>query len=194
MSNTTTAAARKTATGIKVYIHTNCTCSRINGKVIKGLDTVAAAEAYAAEQGLAHTLCKTSVVDEPVAADTTEQGAPEFELVVDNTDQYGKQRRDAVAALAEKLGAELAFTGIKNKHRTGNAAFAVQITKAPAVLQGAVEALLAEIDAELDEVVEDAKSEGTAAGWDSNTKQKHYKNTARAFIVRKGAEAAARLA
>jgi hypothetical protein len=187
-----TAAARKTAAGTKVYIHTNCSCAKVNGKILKGLDTVAAAEQYAADNDMPHTLCKTSVTEQ--VTETTEQGAPEFTLTVDNTDQFGKQRRDAVAGLVEALGAEMVFSGIKNRHRTGNDAFAVQITKAPAALQGAVDAMLADIEAELEAVVGYAKAEGALAGWDSNTRQKHWKNTARGFIVRKGAQAKARVA
>jgi hypothetical protein len=199
MSNTT-AAARKTAAGTKVYIHTNCECAKVNGKVLKDIETVEDAEQFAADNDFPFTLCKTSVVDEVEAdedeldEDETEDGEPEFEIVVDNEDQYGKQRRDAVAALVEAMGAELTFQGLKNKHKTGNRAFQVQITKAPRALQPLVESFLEELDEELEEIVEDAKSEGIANGWDSNTRQKHYKNTARAFITAKGAKLAAQLA
>lgn len=200
----TTAATRKTAAGTKVYIHTNCECAKINGKVVKGIETVEAAEQFAADNDFPFTLCKTSQVDEVEADELDEDeelleegfeggGEPEFEVVVDNTDQYGKQRRDAIAALAEKLGAELAFKGIKNKHRTGNDAFQVTITKAPAHLQPLVESFLEELDEEVPDVVDEAKSEGLAEGWDANTRQKHYKKAARTYIVRKGAELAARL-
>jgi len=198
MSNTAaTVATRKTAAGTKVYIHVSCFCAKVNGRKVAGVNTFEAGTAYAEQAGMEWTLCKTSAPLETFAApaeETVEQGAPSFELVVDNTDQYGKQRRDAVAALVEALGADMVFAGIKNKHRTGNDAFAIQITNAPAALQGAVDALLADIEAELDAVVDEAKGEGAAAGWDSNTRQKHYKAAARTFIVRKGAQAAARLA
>lgn len=199
--NTTaaTAATRKTAAGTKVYIHVSCHCAKINGRKVPGVATFEAATAYAEQADMAWTLCKTSAPLETFATpaeetETEEQGAPEFSLVVDNTDQFGKQRRDAVAGLVEALGAELVFTGIKNKHRTGNDAFAVTVTKAPAKLQGAVDALLADLEDGLEDVIEEAKSEGTAAGWDSNTRQKHWKNTARAFIVAKGAAAKKHLA
>jgi hypothetical protein len=201
MSNTT-AAARKTAAGTKVYIHTNCECSRINGKVLKGIETVEAAEQFAADNDFPFTLCKTSEVDEVEADELDDEdeleldadGEPEFEVIVDNEDQYGKQRRDAIAKLAEALGAELVFTGLKNKHKTGNRAFQVQVTKAPRTLQPLVEAFLEELDEELEEIVDEAKAEGIANGWDSNTRQKHYKNTARQYITAKGAELAAKLA
>ena len=202
--NTTTAATRKTAAGTKVYIHTNCECAKINGKVVKDIDTVEAAEQFAADNDFPFTLCKTSQVDEVEADEMDEDeelleqgfeggGEPEFEVIVDNTDQYGKQRRDAIAALVEKLGAELTFKGIKNKHRTGNDAFQVEITKAPAHLQPLVESFLDELDEEVPEVVDEAKAEGLAEGWDANTRQKHYKKAARTYIVRKGAELAAQL-
>lgn len=199
MNENTTAATRATAAGTKVYIHTNCECARINGKVLKGIDTVEDAEQFAADNDFPFTLCKTSQVDEVEAdelddEDETEDGEPEFEVIVDNEDQYGKQRRDAVAKLVEALGAELTFQGLKNKHKTGNRAFQVQITKAPRALQGLVESFLEELDEELADVVDEAKSEGAANGWDSNTRQKHYKNTARAYITAKGAELAAKLA
>ena len=201
--NTTTAATRKTAAGTKVYAHTNCSCAKVNGKVVKGIETVEAAEQFAADNGYAFTLCKTSVVDEVEELDEDEAlleegfeggGEPEFTVVVDNQDQFGKQRRDAVAALVEALGAEMVFKGIKNKHKTGNDAFQVEITKAPAHLQPLVESFLDELDEEVPDVVDEAKAEGLTEGWDANTRQKHYKNTARRFIVRKGAELAARLA
>ena len=197
--NTTaaTAATRATAKGTKLYIHVSCFCAKVNGRKVTEIRTFEQATAYAEANGIEWTLCKTSPALETFATQepaAEEQGAPEFELTVSNTDQYGKQRRDAVAALVEALGAEMVFAGIKNKHRTGNDAFAIQITKAPAALEGAVAALLADIEADLDAVVEEAKSEGAAAGWDSNTRQKHYKAAARTFIVRKGAQAAARLA
>lgn len=198
MNANTTAATRATAAGTKVYIHTNCDCAKINGKVVKGIDTVEAAEEFAAANDYPFTLCKTSQVDEVEVDEdedeADEDGEPEFEVVVDNEDQYGKQRRDAIAKLAEAMGAELTFTGLKNKHRTGNRAFQVQVTKAPRALQGLVESFLEELDEELELVVEDAKSEGAANGWDSNTRQKHYKNTARQYITAKGAELAAQLA
>lgn len=201
MNENTTAATRATAAGTKVYIHTNCECSRINGKVVKGIETVEDAEQFATDNGFPFTLCKTSQVDE-VELDEDEDdeleldadGEPEFEVIVDNEDQYGKQRRDAIAKIAEALGAELVFSGLKNKHKTGNRAFQVQITKAPRTLQPLVESFLDELDEELEEVVDDAKAEGIANGWDSNTRQKHYKNTARAYITAKGAELAAKLA
>lgn len=203
--NTTTAATRKTAAGTKVYIHTNCECAKVNGKVLKGIETVEAAEQFAADNDFPYTLCKTSQVDEVEADEMDEDeelleegfeggGEPEFTVVVDNQDQFGKQRRDAVAALVEALGAEMVFKGIKNKHKTGNDAFQVEITKAPAHLQPLVESFLDELDEEVPDVVDEAKSEGLAEGWDANTRQKHYKNTARRYIVRKGAELAARLA
>lgn len=205
MNATATAAAvaatRATAAGTKVYVHTNCSCAKVNGKVVKGIDTVEAAEEFAAENDYPVTLCKTSQVVE-VELDEDEElleegfeggGEPEFTVIVDNEDQYGKQRRDAVAKLVEILGAEMVFKGLKNKHRTGNRAFEVQVTKAPAHLQPLVESFLEELEEELEEIVEDAKSEGIANGWDSNTRQKHYKNTARGFITRKGAELAAQL-
>jgi len=204
----TTTATRKTAKGEKVYIHTGCTCAKVNGKVVREAGTVALAKAYAAERGLEWTLCKTSVIEEAVEAlvddaaelDQDEEegfeggGSPEFIVVVDNTDQFGKQRRDAIAAMVDALGAEMTFKGIKNKHRTGNDAFQVEVSQAPAHLQPLVEGFLAELDEEVPEVVEEAKGEGIAEGWDANTRQKHYKNSARAYIVRKGAQVAARLA
>lgn len=192
----TTAAARKTSTGTKLYIHTDCTCTRINGKAVKGLDTTAAAQAYAADNDMPWTLCKTSTPAEPVAesAAPPAQGAPEFEIKVENRDQFGKQRRDAVAALVEAMGANLTFKGIKNRYRTGNDGFAVQITNAPAALEGAVAALMADIENGLEAVIAEAKSEGLSHEWDANTRQKHYKNTARAYITAKGAQAAAELA
>lgn len=200
--NTTTAATRATAAGTKVYIHTGCSCAKINGKVVKGIDTVEAAEQFAADHDYPYTLCKTSQVDEVEADELDDEdengldasGEPEFEVIVDNTDQYGKQRRDAVAKLVEALGAELVFKGIKNKHRTGNDAFAVTITKAPRTLQPLVESFLEELDEEIADVVDEAKAYGLAQEWDANTRQKHYKNTARAHIAAKGAQVAATLA
>lgn len=206
MQNKTIAATRATANGTKVYIHSNCECARINGKAIPAdeVSTVAQAERWADDFSYPFTLCKTSQVDEDEELDEDEDeddeleldadGEPEFEVIVDNEDQYGKQRRDAIAKLAEALGAELVFTGLKNKHKTGNRAFQVQVTKAPRTLQPLVESFLDELDEELEEIVEDAKAEGIANGWDSNTRQKHYKNTARAYITAKGAELAAKLA
>jgi hypothetical protein len=200
--NATTAATRKTAAGTKVYIHTNCSCAKVNGKILKGIDTVEAAEQFAADNDFPFTLCKTSQVDEVEAAELDDEddeegfeggGEPEFEIVVDNVDQYGKQRRDAIAALVEVLGAEMTFKGIKNRHRTGNDAFAVQITKAPGHLQPLVNSFLEELDEEVPDVVDEAKAEGLAEGWDANTRQKHYKKAARTYITDKGVALAERL-
>jgi hypothetical protein len=207
MQNVTIAATRSTKNGMKVYIHSNCECSRINGKAIPAheVSTVEQAEQWAVAFSYPFTLCKTSQVTETPADDAAELdqdeeegfeggGAPEFEVTVDNTDQFGKQRRDAVAALVQALGAELAFKGIKNKHRTGNDAFQVIVTKAPAHLEPLVNSFLERMDEEVPEVVDGAKAEGLANAWDANTRQKHYKNSARAYITAQGAELAAKLA
>lgn len=196
----TTAATRKVAAGTKVYVHSNCDCKRVTGTVVTGVDTVQGAEAYAAEQGFPLTLCKTSRVEETPEApevpaeEEQEAGEAEFEVIVENQDQYGPQRRGALAALVEAMGAEMVFRGIKNKNKTGNAAFRVTVTKAPRALQAAADRLLAEVDREIPEVVEAAKSEGAANGWDSNTREKHWKNSARRHITAKGAELVAKLA
>lgn len=181
-----TTATRKTATGEKVYIHTGCSCSKINGKVLRDLETVADGQEYAADNDLEFTYCKTS-------QEVTEQPNDEFELTLDNTDQFGAQRRTALAAILEATGGEIAgFAGIKNKHRTGNAAFIVQVS-APEGVEETITEFFDRLEDELDEVIEEAKEHGKAEGWDSNTRQKHWKNTAREHIVAEGAKEAAEL-
>jgi hypothetical protein len=196
MDTTAKAATRKTSTGTKVYIHTGCTCSKINGKLIKDIDTVAAALAHAEAEGLEHTFCKTSQAPTDTPDQTPEAEAPavvDFELAVDNRDQFGKQRRDAVLALAEKAEIEATWSGVKNKHRTGNNSFVITFTAAPTTFQTKVTDWLNSLEQELEDVIEEAKAEAKAEGWDSNTRQKFWKNTARRYITIAGHKALDRL-
>jgi hypothetical protein len=199
MQNTTIAATRSTGATAKVYVHQNCTCTRINGKQLPQdqVGTWEQAAEFAKANGYAVTFCaKSQRVEEAPAAPVQEdapQGAAEFEIVLDNRDQYGRQRRVAVQQIVEALGGTVEVAGIKNRHRTGNDAFAVRVTEAPAALQGALDKLMQRIENGLAGVTQDAKEYGNAQGWDSNTRQKHWKNTARAFIVAQGTAVAAEL-
>jgi hypothetical protein len=204
----TRAAARPTKTGTKVYIHTGCACSRLNGKVIAEVTTVDQAQAYAAEHGYATTFCKTSVVptepatpEEPVTAgpapapvkETAPAEAVEFSVEVNNRDQFGKQRRDAVAAIVAALGGESTHTAVKNRHKTGNDAFAVHVT-GPAAWERTVREWLAATEAELVTVVANAKDEAKAMeGATANDRQKAWKRAAREFITSAGQRAAEEL-
>lgn len=210
----TRAAARQTKTGTKVYIHAGCACSRVNGKVIAEVTTVDQAQAYAAEHGYATTFCKTSTVtaeppaqEEPVVAaepaptPVEEPAAPagktdeavDFSVEVDNRDQFGKQRRDAVIGIVQALGGEYMYVPVKNRHKTGNDAFIVTTT-GPAAWERTVRQWLAATEAELVTVVENAKAEAKALeGVSANDRQKAWKRAARDFITAAGQRAAEEL-
>lgn len=198
----TRAAARKTATGTKVYIHTGCACSRVNGKVIADVTTVDQAEAYAAEHGYATAFCKTSTVPaEAAPAPVEETAAPaeeadeavDFSVEVDNRDQFGKQRREAVIGIIQALGGEYMYTSVKNRHKTGNDAFVITTT-GPAAWERTVRQWLAATEAELVTVVATAKAESKAMeGVTANDRQKAWKRAAREFITAAGQRAAEEL-
>ncbi|MGC5562573.1 hypothetical protein ACPYPG_06975 [Streptomyces sp. FR-108] len=198
----TRAAARKTSTGTKVYIHTGCACSRVNGKVIADVTTVDQAEAYAAEQGYATTFCKTSTVTaEAAPAPVEETAAPaeepdeavDFSVELDNRDQFGKQRREAVIGIIQALGGEYMYTSVKNHHKTGNDAFIITTT-GPAAWERTVRQWLAATEAELVTVVATAKAESKAMeGVTANDRQKAWKRAAREFITAAGQRAAEEL-
>ncbi|WP_435238219.1 hypothetical protein [Streptomyces sp. YPW6] len=209
----TRAAARKTATGTKVYIHTGCACSRVNGKVIADVTTVDQAQAYAAEHGYATAFCKTSTVPAQPAtpqeseaaeaapapvektaapAEETDQ-AVDFSVEVDNRDQFGKQRREAVIGIIQALGGEYMTTSVKNRHKTGNDAFIVTTT-GPATWERTVRQWLTATEDELVTVVSTAKAEAKAMeGVTANARQKAWKRAAREFITAAGQSAAEEL-
>lgn len=204
----TRAAARQTKTGTKVYIHAGCACSRVNGKVIADVTTVDQAQAYAAEHGYATTFCKTSTVtetpeelvaaepapvEEPTAQAEETDEAVDFSVTVDNRDQFGKQRREAVIGIIQALGGEYMTTSVKNRHKTGNDAFTVTTT-GPAAWERTVRQWLAATEAELVTVVENAKAEAKALeGVTANDRQKAWKRAARDFITAAGQRAAEEL-
>lgn len=174
-------------------------------KVITEVTTVDQAQAYAAEHGYATTFCKTSVVPaapatpeeplatEPVPAPVKEIAPAEetdeavgFSVEVNNRDQFGKQRRDAVAAIVTALGGESTHTAVKNRHKTGNDAFAVHVT-GPAAWERTVREWVAATEAELVAVVENAKENAKAMeGATANDRQKARKRAARDFITEAG--------
>jgi hypothetical protein len=231
-------AARKTATATKVYIHAGCTCARVNGTVLKAIDTVEAAEAYAAENGFATTFCKTSVkpaaveapvveapvaeeapvvieepaaveapVEEPKAKPAPKKRAPKkaaeeapvaegpsFDVEVNNKDQYGKQRRTAVEAIAAALGATTTYTSVKNKHQTGNDAFIVTVTGGRPGADTIVTDFVRVTDGQLAEVIAGAKAAAKVEGATANDIQKAWKKAARDHIATQGADLAERVA
>jgi hypothetical protein len=240
------AAARKTATGTKVYIHADCTCSRVNGTVLKAISTVATAEAYAEQNGFTTTFCKTSAkpaaveapvveapvteeapvvveepavevapvaeapVEEPEAKPAPKKRAPKkaaaeepalvaegpsFEVEVNNKDQYGKQRRAAVEAIAAALGATTTYTSVKNKHKTGNDAFIVTIAGGRPGTETIVTDFVRVTDGQLADVIAAAKEEAKAVeGATANDVQKAWKKAARDHIATNGQELADRCA
>ncbi|RPE39719.1 hypothetical protein EDD90_2736 [Streptomyces sp. Ag109_O5-1] len=249
MTSTVRAAARKTATATKVYIHVDCTCTRVNGTVLKAIDTVAGAEAYAAENGFTATYCKTSLkpaavetlaveepaveapageeapvvveepaveeeapVEEPKAKPASRKRAPKkeateeapvaegpsFDVEVNNKDQYGKQRRVAVEAIAEALGATTTYTSVKNKHKTGNDAFIVTVTGGRPGVEVIIRDFVGSTAAESElmaRAIADAKAAAKAVdGATANDVQKAWKKAARDFIATEGEALAARVA
>jgi hypothetical protein len=240
MTSIVRVAARKTSTGTKVYIHADCTCTRVNGIIVnkRGVDTVAAAESYAAMNGYPFTYCKTSVkpaeveapaveapvvveepaveeapvaeapvVEEPAAKPAPKKRAPKkaaeeapvaegpsFDVEVNNKDQYGKQRRTAVEAIAAALGATTTYTSVKNKHETGNDAFIVTVTGGRPGADTIVTDFVRVTDGQLAEVIAEAKAAAKVEGATANDIQKAWKKAARDHIATQGADLAERVA
>ncbi|GGV78504.1 hypothetical protein GCM10010294_47540 [Streptomyces griseoloalbus] len=160
------------------------------------------AEAYVAEHGYATAFCKTSTVPaEATPTAVAETAAPaeepdeavDFSVEVDNRDQFGKQRREAVIGIIQALGGEYMYTSVKNRHKTGNDAFTITTT-GPAAWERAVGQWLAATEAELVTVTENAKVEAKAMeGVTANDRQKAGKRAAREFITAAGQCAAEEL-
>ena len=217
------AYARKTTTATKVYMHAGCTCTRMNGSLVREVSTVAEAEAYAEAQGFTAVFCKTSVppveetpapaveIEEPaeelVEAPAEEHTlAPElqeqepvtghtFEVEASNRDRlFGANRRTVIEAVATALGGTTTYRSVKNATKTGNDAFMVTVT-GPAHLEETITTWAAIMEAALVDVIAKAKEDAKAMeNATAADKAKAWKTAARDFITESGQELVKRMA
>jgi hypothetical protein len=54
------AAVREAATEPVIEVHAGCKCTRIDGEVLTGIDTVLAVESYGMASGFDHIFCEAS--------------------------------------------------------------------------------------------------------------------------------------